>query len=119
MMTEDEARAAMLHVMQKHPNLTAEGFDTFWPAKMPPERQIKFDADRAELLHPDTLAALARAVEWLGQFDARKSFNQHGTSYELKHIAEPEIGYSTNGCFIAAAGAAGLEVRQAASGRPK
>jgi len=112
MMSEDEARAAMQHVMDKHPNLTAEGFDAYWPAKMPADRQVKFDADRAKLLESDTLAAFVRAIEWLSQFDARKSFNQHGTSGSLKSVAEPEIGTVAHGAFIAAAVAAGFDARQ-------
>jgi len=112
MMAEDEARAAMQHVMEKHPSLTAEGFDPIWPAKMPAERQVKFDADRAKLLESDTLAAFVRAVEWVSQFDARKSFNSCGTSHGLKRVAEPEIGNIENGAFIAAAVAAGFDARQ-------
>jgi hypothetical protein len=118
MMTEGEARSAMQYVMERYPNLTAEGFDTLWPAKMPPARQAKFDADRAELLKPDMLAAFARAIVWLEQFDARKSFNQDGTSYSLKRVAEPEIGHIHDGAFIAASVAAGFDARPAGVGSP-
>jgi hypothetical protein len=117
-MTENEARDLMQYVMDKRPNLTAEGFDSFYPAKMPAERQVKFDADRAKLLHPDTLAAFTRAIEWLSQFDARKSFSQRGTSGSLKRIAETEIGYTESGCFIAAAVSAGFDARPEAMGSP-
>jgi hypothetical protein len=117
-MTENEVRDLMRYVMEKHPNLTAAGFDSFWPAKMPPDRQAKFDADRAKLLHPDTLAAFTRAVDWLSQFDERKSFSQRGTSGSLKHVAESEIGHTENGCFIAAAVAAGFDARPAEMGSP-
>jgi hypothetical protein len=117
-MTENEARDLMQYVIEKHPNLTSQGFDSFWPAKMPAERQVKFDTDRAKLLEPDTLAAFSRAVDWLSQFDARKSFSQRGTSGSLKRVAEPEIGHTTNGCFIAAAVAAGFDARPEAMGSP-
>jgi hypothetical protein len=116
MMTESEARAAMLRVMQQHPSLTVQGFDPFWPAKPPENRLAKFEADRAELLTPDGLEAFGRAIEWLSRFDKSKTLNRRGTSYGLKHVAQREIGYTTNGCFIAAAVAAGLEVRPASMG---
>jgi hypothetical protein len=32
-----------------------------------------------------------------------KTINRRHSSYGLKHLAEPEIGYVTNGAFIAAA----------------
>ena len=33
----------------------------------------------------------------------RKTLNKRGTSYGLKHVCEKDIGYITNGVFIAAA----------------
>jgi hypothetical protein len=117
MMAKREARA-MLRVMQQHPALTAQGFDSFWPAKLPAERRAKFDADRAELFAPGELERFGRAIEWLSRFDKRETFNQSGTSYGLKHVAEREIGHTTNGVFIAAAVAAGFDARPAAWGSP-
>jgi hypothetical protein len=116
MMTESESRAAMLRVMQEHPALTVQGFDPFWPAKPPENRLAKFEADRTELLHPDTIEAFGRVIEWLSRFDKSKTFNRRGTSYGLKHVAQREIGYMPNGVFIAAAVAAGFEVRPASMG---
>ena len=42
MSDEHRARELMLRVLQQYGNLTAEGFDSFWPAKMPLERQAQF-----------------------------------------------------------------------------
>ena len=49
---------------------------------------------------------------WLRRFKKIKTLNRGGTSYGLKHIAEDDIGYTTNGCFIAAAIAEGFAVRR-------
>ena len=46
------------------------------------------------------------------QFAKTKAFSDKGTSYRLKHVAERDIGYTTNGVFIAAAIAEGFAVRQ-------
>jgi hypothetical protein len=47
---------------------------------------------------------------WLGRQKMIKTINRTGTSYGLKHVAERDIGYLTNGIFIAAAHACGYRV---------
>jgi hypothetical protein len=56
--------------------------------------------------HPASVAAACNLPRRL------KSFNKRGTSYGLKHIAEHDMGYCTNGVFIAAAIAEGFRVRR-------
>jgi hypothetical protein len=43
-----------------------------------------------------------------------KSINRRGTSYGLKHVAEYDIAYLSNGVFIAAATAEGFKVQRIA-----
>jgi hypothetical protein len=55
---------------------------------------------RAEMLEPNSLQAFAAARIWFRQWFKTKGFCARGSSYNLKHVAEPEIGYSTDGVFI-------------------
>lgn len=55
-----------------------------------------------EALRQSTLA-VAATVEWLREnVEATRTPNTRRSSYGLKHIAEKDIGYITNGVFIAA-----------------
>jgi hypothetical protein len=56
------------------------------------------------------------ARQWLSQFGRIKALNRRGTSCGLKHVAEHDIGYITNGAFIAAAIAEGFTVQRADDG---
>jgi hypothetical protein len=56
---------------------------------------------------------------WLRQFNKTKTLNKRsGTSYGLKHVAEEDIGYITNGVFIAAAIAEGFRVKRCSDNSP-
>jgi hypothetical protein len=55
---------------------------------------------------------------WLSQFAKIRALNRRGTSYGLKHWAEDDIGYVTNGVFIAAAIAEGFTVHCVEFGSP-
>jgi len=70
------------------------------------EREARIAQDRARLRASS--AAVARVVDWLVRNVApTKTINPRGTSYSFKHTAEREIGYVTNGVFIAAGVIAG------------
>lgn len=70
------------------------------------EREAKFAKNRATLRASTT--HVTRAVEWLLRNVApTKMMSARGTSYGFKHTAEREIGYLTNGVFIAAGVIAG------------
>jgi len=59
------------------------------------------------------LEGVNRAAEWLSKQErasAKSRSSRIRTSYGLKHDAEPEVGYTTNGEFIAAALILGIEV---------
>jgi hypothetical protein len=47
------------------------------------------------------VANLLAARMWPNRFAKIKALNQTGTSYGLKHVAERDVGYLTNGAFIA------------------
>ena len=48
---------------------------------------------------------------WISRFVKLKNINKTGSSYGLKHVAEREIGYITNGELIAAALMEGFNVQ--------
>lgn len=85
----------------------------WWPSTRFPE---KFRREREALLAQ--IDAFERARGWLSRWPKTKGFQDFGTSYGLKHIAEPEIGYTPNGVFIAASVAAGFGVKPAEPGSP-
>ena len=66
-------------------------------------------ADRAALVRQNQesllndLESCNRAYRWLRSREKLKSINKKHSSYELKHMTEKEVGYVTNGAFIAAA----------------
>jgi hypothetical protein len=102
--------AAVRQIMHDWPELTEFGFG--------PCRRADFERDRAAMLTPANLDEFDRARRWLQCFPKVKAFNQTGTSYGLKHLAEPIIGYTTNGMFIAAAVAEGFKVKPAGASSP-
>ncbi len=61
----------------------------------------KFDDEQKALLN-DT-ESFQKICVWLKKVNKIKTINRKHSSYYLKHVAEQEIGYITNGVFIAAA----------------
>ena len=119
--TEDDLTPAELaaaaidmdRVLEREPQLGDFGFGV-WDSrrKTRAERTAELRRDRESMLEPRSLAEFTAAREWLRRFKKIKNLNRGGTSYGLKHVAEDEIGYSANGCFIAAAIAEGFAVRR-------
>lgn len=68
------------------------------------DRDRQFEIERAALLSPDSLRAIAFVEHWIDRRLMRdgKRINRRHTSMALKHLAEGEIGYITNGQFIVA-----------------
>jgi hypothetical protein len=98
----------------RHPELTDFGFGVFGERRLPPaEREAAFKANRAKMFAERSLLQFIRARAWLRGQGRRKTINRIGTSYGLKHVAAHDIGYVTNGIFIAAAVAAGFQVERA------
>lgn len=100
------------NAIAKFPDLTDFGFGVYADRKLSPaERQRTYAADRAMLFHPRSLDGFAKACAWLAAQPRTVNVNRAaGSSYGLKHVAEHEIGYVTNGIFIAAAIASGFKV---------
>lgn len=85
-------------LLQQHPLLSDGGYGI---AK---DFADKHTAWRAALLTPGSVAEIERLCHWIdGNLSPQKSTNRRHTSYGLKHIAEREIGYVSNGQFIVAA----------------
>jgi hypothetical protein len=63
-------------------------------------------------MDPRSLAAFLGSRCWLRQFNKTKTLTTRGSSYGLKHIAEEDIGYVTNGVFFAAAVAEGFRIKR-------
>jgi hypothetical protein len=101
----------MDRVLEREPQLGDFGFGVF--AKTREERAADLLRNRDLIREPRSLAQFMAARGWLSQFGKIKALNRRGTSYGLKHCAEDDVGYATNGVFIAAAIAEGFTVRRA------
>lgn len=75
-------------------------------------RHAQLAEDRETISEPRSLAQFLATRQWLRRFEKRKTLNRKGSSYGLKHVAETDIGYMTNGVFIAAAIAEGFAVKR-------
>jgi len=110
------AAADMAAVLDREPQLGDSGFRMYDRSKTPEQRAAELRLDRDQMRGPGSLAAFMAARRWLSPFAKTKALYQRGTSYGLKHVAENEIGYTTNGVFIAAAIAEGFTVKRADNG---
>ena len=95
-------RAAIEAVMEMVPELNDSGIGVCDKSiKSEEERQATMARWKEELL--DSVVEFQATCVWLGRLEKSKKINEDGTSYGLKHIAAHQIGYITNGVFIAAA----------------
>ncbi|MCR9909731.1 hypothetical protein NB545_20050 [Vibrio campbellii] len=93
------------------PNLTNFGVGIYNNALglISDEVKVKFQEEKLALL--DSSESFIKTVEWLKQIEKTEKFNAKRSSYGLKHVAEKDIGYITNGVFIAAAIHSGFKYR--------
>ena len=106
MMSKSDLRT----VMDRLPRLNYFGIGIYMPAhKTPQQRRQELDEGRTIL--SNSLEACNRACRWLAEVDKIKTINLGVRSYALKHLAEKDIGYVTNGAFIAAAVHCGFAYR--------
>jgi hypothetical protein len=112
------AATDMDRVLELEPQLSDNGFKQFARNRPRAEQDADFLKWRESIREPRSLAQFVAARGWLKQFSKIKTLNQRGSSYGLKHCAEDEIGYLTNGVFIAAAIAEGFAVRRTDPGSP-
>lgn len=110
-MTKQRSNPALLAVMKQVPALTDFGLGISWHhrRKSAEEQQAIFDRERADLMNTQSFEV---TCEWIRQhLEKQKSIYSGNSSYGIKHIAEKQIGYITNGCFIAAMIACGYDWR--------
>jgi len=104
------SKKAIETAIRQLPELTDFGVGTYNEKRLAPEvRKQNFEKDRAALL--ESLEGFEKACHWLSRQKKIKSINTKHSSYGLKHIAEKEVGYITNGVFIAAAIHCGFTVK--------
>lgn len=112
-MTDNQAAAGILRsISEDNPELSDFGFGVWDEHKLSPEERAKrLQEDRTKLVA--SAEAFGRARQWLSGRSKTTHVNPRaGSSYALKHRAEPAVGYLTNGVFIAAARAEGFQVRR-------
>lgn len=92
-------------VLENHPLLTDYGYG----GRERRKDKALYAEDRRVL--KESFDRFVTTYEWIGQnLHPIKSINRARSSYGMKHIAEEEIGYITNGVFIAAMLAHGYEM---------
>lgn len=107
-----EPMRIMLRVMKQYKELDCSGLYTADDDDVIAYNQ-SWSAERGELLTEQSLDGFMNAIEWLLKFEKIRAINcRDGSSYELKNIAEPQVGYVMNGVFIAAAIAAGFRIKR-------
>jgi hypothetical protein len=101
-------REDIQRVMDQVPNLNDFGVGVFCLHQRDPEMATaELEQGRKELLN--SAEAVAKVCEWLRGIEKTKTPTI--SSYYLKHVAEEEIGYVTNGVFIVAAILCGFPYR--------
>jgi hypothetical protein len=103
------ASVDMERILEQEPELSDYGYGNGGFSKTPEERAVRFQENLKLIREPRLLAQFLAARRWLRRFSKLKSFNKRGTSYGLKHVAAHDMGYVTNGVFIAAAIARGQQ----------
>lgn len=101
-------REDIQRVMDQVPGLNDFGIGVFWLDARDPERAAaELERGRCDLLR--SVDAVARVCNWLKGVERTKA--PRLSSYYLKHVAEQDIGYVTNGVFITAAILSGFPYR--------
>ena len=114
----EEAAAEIQRIVALHPERTDFGFGIFDERGLSPEeRETEFKRNRAIMFEERSLLQFMAARAWLHGQQKRKTIYRKGTSYWLKHVASHDIGYVTNGMFIAAAVSAGFQIGRVRSWR--
>lgn len=107
----------MARILKREPQLGDFGFGVCDPRRKTRNQcAAELKRNREWIRAPGSLVDFMAARRWLSRFDKIKTLNQRGTSYGLKHVAAYDIGYTTNGVFIAAAIAEGFRVQRDGNG---
>jgi len=108
-----EALTLMKRILAACPDLCNFGFSVFDPRhKTASQQEAEFAEEREAICQPRSLVAFIATRKWLHGKPKISRLNKKASSYGLKHVAENEIGYITNGVFIAAALAEGFKVQR-------
>lgn len=96
-------------VMEKFPRLNSFGMGLYANGNglIRSEKIQQMKQNKESLL--SRTEAICKIIEWLSRINKIKTINTKHTSYRYKHIVENDIGYITNGEFIAAAIIAGFK----------
>lgn len=103
LLTADDDKAQLAAVIHFHPLLCDHGMGTMdhWRLSLSEQKQ-NLARDRRQLRK--SVDEVVKTRSWLRSNVAKiKTINRQAHSYRLKHLAEMEIGYITNGVLIAAA----------------
>jgi hypothetical protein len=110
------SRETMQRILVAEPELNAHGFGAYDEQhKSREQAAAEIQAGREGMLTEGELERFEMARAWLRRFTKTKGFPRDFSSYGLKHVAEWDIGYTTNGLFIAAAIAEGFPVKRIAT----
>ena len=103
-------RSEIQKIMDKVSGLNDFGIGTFNPGKRTSEEREKDFAEGKDKLL-ESVDACTKCCEWLDKLEKVNAINSRQNSYGLKHVAEVDIGYLTNGVFITAAIHCGFKYR--------
>ncbi len=95
--------------LQQQLELVMAKFDKLTDYGLGISKSQSFEEERKKLAK--NTDEFSKAVDWLSKQNKIKNINDRHTSYWLKHIAQHEIGYVSNGTFIAAAIYCGFEIK--------
>ncbi len=117
MLNSSDEERQLAAAMSREPHLNQNGFGPGVFAKTARERDENLANWRQDLRNSAERVEAVRS--WLEEnIEPRRTINSSARSYGLKHLAEREIGYVTNGEFIAAAIIAGYAYRREAGESP-
>lgn len=113
-------RAAIQAILDREPEISANGYRTFDSRRTIAENRASFLASREGMLDAHKVGQFMRAVAFLETKEKAKTVSRKGTSYGYKHEAERfhnerapgEDPYVANGLFIAAALHLGFTVKR-------
>lgn len=90
------------NVLDAHPTLCDFGYSLYGCGLTNEERKERLVKERQYMLD-NYSEKFEQVVRWLSRFSKTKTIRKSHSSYGLKHICERDVGYITNGLFIAAA----------------
>lgn len=97
------SRKDIENVINQIPELTDFGIGIYENGKGLSTSEYELEFKKNQNLLLKSTDSFDKTVNWLCDIKKIKRINNKHTSYELKHLAEKDINYITNGVFIAAA----------------